>query len=483
MDRFPSRLSSRSSSRSSILSCSSTISQEPSSHIHVSVRPKYTHTATPWIIDPQRSTVEHAEMGQFQYDHVFDINDNNEEVYKIVALPILNKCLQGFNGTIFAYGMTGSGKTYSMRGLVELAVVEIFSNVKYVNCSLLEIYNEKIRDLLNGNSNDLKIVENGLRVKGLSEVKVESSMELLQLINRGEASRSTDSTDHNNASSRSHFIIMLKFPSADNSTTSILNLCDLAGSERATTHLDRRKEGSYINKSLLALGTVITRLSEMNLSHIPYRDSKLTRFLQPSLNGQSAVSILCTMQLDPNYISETTNTLRFALRAKNVRLNVKKNAIDYDITKLIQENESLKNEILDLQNNTIIPPSNELYNEILIENNILNEQIEHLKRLQITHPSPPLEDIQELQNLLPPSLKPQCNPIIQRISNTLRTYYSKCEELESYIAHLENRLRVPTNILPNDDVVDELREEIVDLKRSMKRKDAMIRALQGVREL
>lgn len=514
---------SRSSSRLSLLSSSSTISQDSpvhSSHIHVSIRPKYEDIPTSWIIDSNRGIVEHSELGTFQYDHVFDVNDNNDDVYQIVAFPILEKCLQGYNGTIFAYGMTGSGKTYSMRGLLERSIDVLFENVNVVECSILEIYNEKIRDLLVSDNTDLKIVDDkkyGVKVKGLSEIRVESVNQLLELIDRGESLRSMDSTDYNHASSRSHFIVKIKVFIVNNNgnrLSSVLNFCDLAGSERATTHIDRRKEGAYINKSLLALGTVITKLSEntTNMSHIPYRDSKLTRFLQPSLNGQSAISILCTMQLGINFIGETTNTLRFGLRAKNIQLNIKKNTSDCDVNKLIQENEILKNEILELQNTTILTPppagGDELYYELVAENSILNEQVEHLKRLQMEKSllvsQSNVDGIDELSYIVCEEIgdrvtRNRCNEIIAKIKDNVKQYDLRVNEMESYISHLENRLRisegevernkrssshqVSNTILPNDDIIDELRDEISELQSSMKRKDAIIRALQGIRDI
>ena len=413
-----------------------------------------------------------------------------------------------------------SGKTYSMRGLLERSIDVLFENVNVVECSILEIYNEKIRDLLVSDNTDLKIVDDkkdGVKVKGLSEIRVESVNQLLELIDRGESLRSMDSTDYNHTSSRSHFIVKIKVfivDNNDNQVSSVLNFCDLAGSERATTHIDRRKEGAYINKSLLALGTVITKLSEntTNMSHIPYRDSKLTRFLQPSLNGQSAISILCTMQLGINFIGETTNTLRFGLRAKNIQLNIKKNTSDYDVNKLIQENEILKNEILELQNTTILTPppagGDELYYELVAENSILNEQVEHLKRLQMEKrllvSQSNVDGIDELNYIVCEEIgdrvtRNRCNEIIAKIKDNVKQYDLRVNEMESYISHLENRLRisegevernkrssshqVSNTILPNDDIIDELRDEISELQSSMKRKDAIIRALQGIRDI
>ncbi|ODQ47708.1 hypothetical protein PICMEDRAFT_50592 [Pichia membranifaciens NRRL Y-2026] len=549
-------------------------SQRKSSRIRVTVRPcpltaeqNGRNMPTPWNIDCASSQIEHPDLGFFQYDHVFATQDDNQCVFDVVGSPVIQQCLDGYNGTIFAYGMTGSGKTYSMRGVVRNSVSLLFDNctkkkINYMTCSILEIYNEKLNDLLaedNKNtrfpnlSSDLRIVDDdkfGISVRGLREVRVTSTDQLLALIDQGELLRCTDSTDYNYRSSRSHFIIMLKLFMEDNEGTEIvssLNFCDLAGSERATSHTDRRKEGGYINKSLLALGTVITKLSENVGSsanvHVPYRDSKLTRILQPSLSGGSMVSILCTIQLGLNVIGETTNTLRFGFRARNVVLNVKQNTADNDLGKLMQENENLKLEIAELRSLLQISNNNsaggiasmnnktsmcvendDLYYELVAENNILNEQVEHLKRLQlednIRRSQHCNEELGKLNDLLDgldldPGTRKKSKEIFGIMEIELREYNSRFNETESYVAHLENRIRVSEIELARyrqlqqqeqldssstvlntvatlnisalkradhakDELLEELQEEIAELKQTMRRKDAMIRALQKV---
>ncbi|GMF46923.1 unnamed protein product [[Candida] boidinii] len=215
---------------------------------------------------------------------------------------------------------------------------------------------------------------------GLREIQVETSEELIKVIEGGDSIRRTGGTDFNARSSRSHAVLMIRILCVDGNKErfSSLCLCDLAGSEKATTQQERRKEGSFINKSLLALSTVVSKLSQqssqpissssLNSSsssstsgsssnmHIPYRDSKLTRLLQPSLSGNSVVSILCTIHLSQSTYSETLNTLRFAARAKNISLSAKKNEIsslqsmpnsekDKLVHQLMRENELQKIEI------------------------------------------------------------------------------------------------------------------------------------------
>lgn len=288
--------------------------------------------------------------------------------------------MEGYHGTVFAYGMTGTGKTFSMQGtasspgVIPLAITDIFSYIRetphrefLLRVSYLEIYNEKIHDLLSASSagatgpnappqEEIKLREDskrGVYATPLKEEIVQSPTQLLRVIARGDHARRTGSTQFNARSSRSHAVVQIVVESRErvpngNSThdkrsavgpggvrVSTLSLIDLAGSERAAENKERRTEGAHINKSLLTLGTVIARLSESKEKsanaadkegkHLPYRDSKLTRLLQPALSGNSLVSILCTIQIGASgsaapantHTNETLNTLKFAARAKN----------------------------------------------------------------------------------------------------------------------------------------------------------------------
>lgn len=285
--------------------------------------------------------------------------------------------MEGYHGTVFAYGMTGTGKTFSMQGtasspgVIPLAITDIFSYIRetphrefLLRVSYLEIYNEKIHDLLstptsNGGGpaqqEEIKLREDskrGVYATPLKEEIVQSPTQLLRVIARGDHARRTGSTQFNARSSRSHAVVQIVVESRERAPgggssqekrsgmppggvrVSTLSLIDLAGSERAADNKERRQEGAHINKSLLTLGTVIARLSESRDKHgnptdqgkhLPYRDSKLTRLLQPALSGNSLVSILCTIQIGSSgssasantHTNETLNTLKFAARAKN----------------------------------------------------------------------------------------------------------------------------------------------------------------------
>lgn len=288
--------------------------------------------------------------------------------------------MEGYHGTVFAYGMTGTGKTFSMQGtasspgVIPLAITDIFSYIRetpsrefLLRVSYLEIYNEKIHDLLsmpiaNGvgggaQQEEIKLREDskrGVYATPLKEEIVQSPTQLLRVIARGDQARRTASTQFNARSSRSHAVVQIVVESRERIPgvsvagdgkrsgllpggvrVSTLSLIDLAGSEKAAESKERRQEGAHINKSLLTLGTVISKLSEWKEKeakgtdkegkHLPYRDSKLTRLLQGALSGNSLVSILCTIQIGAgnsaalanNHTLETINTLKFASRAKN----------------------------------------------------------------------------------------------------------------------------------------------------------------------
>ncbi|KAI8811695.1 P-loop containing nucleoside triphosphate hydrolase protein [Cladochytrium replicatum] len=275
--------------------------------------------------------------------------------------------MEGINGTVFAYGQTASGKTYTMMGVEEQpgvipqAVEDVFNYIReeagdrefLLRVSYLEIYNETIRDLLSPEIVDVRIHEDrkrGVYVSPLKEEIVTTPKQVMKVIQRGEQNRHFGSTDYNEHSSRSHTIFQMVRVSPSTKlrgavTISQLNLIDLAGSEKATTDLDRRKEGSFINKSLLTLGNVISKLTEEKGGHIPFRDSKLTRILQPSLSGNANIAVVCTVSPAAGNYDETLNTLKFAARVKRVTVNAKANQV-LDDKALLQK---YRNEIMQLK--------------------------------------------------------------------------------------------------------------------------------------
>jgi centromeric protein E len=323
----------------------------------------------------------HSQLIGRDVDNVFDTQDNNARVYDAAAKRLVRRVMEGYHGTVFAYGMTGTGKTFSMQGtatnpgVIPLAITDIFSYIRetphrefLLRVSYLEIYNEKIHDLLAGPiigangqpgaQEEIKLREDskrGVYATPLKEEIVQSPTQLLRVIARGDNARRVAGTQFNARSSRSHAVVQIVVESRERGAAgsfkdtkrtaitpggvrvSTLSLIDLAGSEKAAENKERRTEGSHINKSLLTLGTVIARLSSDKdkasadkdksgkEKHLPYRDSKLTRLLQGALSGGSLVSILCTIQTGASgssaatstHIGETLSTLKFASRAKN----------------------------------------------------------------------------------------------------------------------------------------------------------------------
>ena len=304
----------------------------------------------------------------FTFDAVYDENSTQRTVYDETAFPLVESVLSGYNGTIFAYGQTGCGKTHTMQGLAEPPELRgiipnsfdhIFDHIQVassgaqkteflVRCSYLEIYNEEIRDLLapptgGQDATRLELHENpdqGVYVKDLSMITVDSVATIDRVMMEGNRHRTTGATLMNETSSRSHsiFTIVIEMSTLregdgkEHIVRGKLNLVDLAGSERASktgATGARMKEGIKINLSLTALGNVISSLVE-NASggkqrHIPYRDSKLTRLLQDSLGGNTkTVMVAAVGPADYNY-EETLSTLRYANRAKNIKNKPKVN--------------------------------------------------------------------------------------------------------------------------------------------------------------
>ncbi|GAY32710.1 hypothetical protein CUMW_003770 [Citrus unshiu] len=286
----------------------------------------------------------------YAYDRVFGPTTTTRHVYDIAAQHVVSGAMDGINGTIFAYGVTSSGKTHTMHTPNR----EFLLRVSY-----LEIYNEVVNDLLNPAGQNLRIREDsqGTFVEGVKEEVVLSPAHALSLIAAGEEHRHVGSTNFNLLSSRSHTIFTLTIessPCGENSAgeavnLSQLHLIDLAGSEssKAETTGVRRKEGSYINKSLLTLGTVISKLTDGRATHIPYRDSKLTRLLQSSLSGHGR--LICTVTPSSSSSEETHNTLKFAHRAKHIEILAAQNKLEDGQVKLqsrLEEEEDAKSALL-----------------------------------------------------------------------------------------------------------------------------------------
>ena len=325
----------------------------------------------------QRGTDKH-----YEFDIILNENSTQSEVFESTCPTIITGVIQGYNSSIFAYGPTGSGKSYTMLGtdsepgLVYRASSIIYQEIDHfsstqdfkVSIGFLEIYNENIKDLLNSQKIGLDIREDpqkGVYVAGLRENIVTNVEEVEKLVRVGVNRRITESTMANVVSSRSHAIIQITVESrekvlADSYEISVgkLNLIDLAGSERASKTRNkgaRLLEGANINRSLLSLGNCINALSEVHMRgrrvFVPYRDSKLTRLLKDSLGGNCrTVMITCLSPAFYNY-EDTFNTLVYATRAKNIKTKIHKNKINVQehISKYTGIISNLKKEIKSLR--------------------------------------------------------------------------------------------------------------------------------------
>ncbi|CAF3279197.1 unnamed protein product [Rotaria socialis] len=329
--------------------------------------------------------LEHIEQNneppkQFTFDAVYPVDSITENIYADSVFPLVESVLEGYNATVFAYGQTGCGKSFTMqgintpgslqRGVIPRSFEHIFeassvaAGTKYlIRASYLEIYNESIRDLLGKDVKamlDLKeYADKGVQVPNLSWHQCTSVVECERLMDKGNKNRATGATLMNKDSSRSHSIFTIltemctrsELDGKDHIRAGKLNLVDLAGSERQSkTHAEgeRLREATRINLSLSALGNVISALVDSHSKHIPYRDSKLTRLLQDSLGGNTKTLMIAAISPAHDNYEETLSTLRYANRAKNIKNkpHINEDPRDAQMKLLQEEINRLKQELI-----------------------------------------------------------------------------------------------------------------------------------------
>ena len=314
---------------------------------------------------------------RFEFDNVFNTKASQIEVYDNAARPIIDSVLDGFNGTIFAYGQTSSGKTFTMQGpdindvemqgIIPRMVRTVFSRIETasetmefsVKVSMCEIYNEKIKDLFDPSKDNLKIHEDktkGVYIQDVTERWVVDERQVYDLMAMGNGNRSIAATNMNAESSRSHslFVLTIIMNNTEDGSckTGKLYLVDLAGSEKIlkTGAVGQTlEEAKNINKSLTCLGLVIVALTDKKKTHIPYRDSKLTRILSESLGGNSKTCLIITCSPHPFNDVETLSTLRFGARARNIK-NAPKVNREYSVSELRSLLDKAEDKIDALQN-------------------------------------------------------------------------------------------------------------------------------------
>ncbi|KAL6640614.1 hypothetical protein ACP70R_021737 [Stipagrostis hirtigluma subsp. patula] len=411
----------------------------------------------------------------FVFDKVFGPKSQQQDVFNHAVVPLVNEVLDGYNCTIFAYGQTGTGKTYTMEGgggkaqngelpsdagVIPRAVKRIFDileaqSAEYsMKVSFLELYNEELTDLLapeelkfsdDKSKKPMALMEDGkggVFVRGLEEEVVSSAGEIYRILEKGSAKRKTAETLLNKQSSRSHSIFSITIhikectPEGEEMIKcGKLNLVDLAGSEnisRSGARDGRAREAGEINKSLLTLGRVINTLVEHS-GHIPYRDSKLTRLLRDSLGGKTKTCIIATIAPSVQCLEETLSTLDYAHRAKHIKnkpeVNQKmmKSALIKD---LYFEMERLKQELYAARekNGVYIPREQYLADET--EKKTMSEKLD---RLELVLESKD-KQIDELQGLYE-SKRALC----EDLSAKLQTLQKKMQETECALAYLQER--------------------------------------------
>ena len=319
---------------------------------------------------------------RFIFDNVFNESTKNETVFNESIKSMIDKVLLGYNSTALAYGVTGTGKTYTIFGdlsnnfkdegiifkacdyLFEKIALNNNNDISYnIKVSYIEIYNEIVKDLINENSTSLMIVEDaqkGVICPNAKEIIINDSVELKKIINESNKRRTMASTNQNQFSSRSHAILQMILEKKIKKSEDNYELCfskflvvDLAGSERGGERGKRREEGANINKSLFTLGNCLNILSEKSNmgKFVPYRDSKLTRLLKDSLGGNILTVMLACISPWLSAYDETLSTLNYAYKAKKITKKVMKNIQEININKLQYKEiiDTLKNEIMQLK--------------------------------------------------------------------------------------------------------------------------------------
>ena len=434
---------------------------------------------------------------RFNFDRIFPPNSTQEELYNFGVKEIIDGVLDGYNGTVLAYGQTSSGKTYTMEGQIDdeskMGVIprminHVFNFIRNNNdiefimkASMVELYQEKIRDLIDTKRVNLNIRETPSKViyiENLSEYYVYCENDILNILKIGRENRAQASTKMNEHSSRSHSIFMItinqKNNKEGNAKTGKLYLVDLAGSEKITktgatgTTLE---EAKIINKSLTSLGIVINRLTDGKSKHIPYRDSKLTRVLQESIGGNSKTCLIITCSPSVFNESETLSTLRFGERAKKIRNKAKinKEVTVMELQRIIDSlNEKLKNankRIIQLENyiknnGLVVPMSDYKVND---EEKKENEDDEEESNLNVNNVIKIDEEDEKLINEFKDKFDDDIKNINENLINVIngmqeKNFLSKKDDLIQNLINIKKKIELKD--IENQKKIKDLEEEL-----------------------
>ena len=447
----------------------------------------------------------------FTFDYAFPEDITQEEVYNATAAPIVTGVLEGFNGTIFAYGQTGTGKTFSMdgaptgeyRGIMPRAFDHIFEYIEansdsqefLVTVTYVEIYNNELRDLLSANHDQsLKIREDpqhGVQIKGVTVHKVKDVSEINALLAYGKKNRVVRKTNMNAESSRSHSILtvavetLTKIDGQDHVRSARLNLVDLAGSERvAKTGAEGQgfTEGVNINYELMILGNCIAALTSRGNTHVPYRDSKLTMLLRDSLGGNAKTMMIAALGPANYNFSETMSTLRYAERAKKIENKPKVNMDPKDALLL-----KLKEELADLEKK--LTQKDELDAQMGVSADVIAKMEEDLakQREELAQASSQEKEEKDKimkkieQNRLEIEKQKKQQELFQKkledITSVLSTYnksqlIAKTAQNESAIREAKEKLRI------REERSKKLQQEMEERQRKREQFEAQVESLQ-----
>ncbi|XP_063378735.1 kinesin-like protein KIF18A isoform X2 [Cydia fagiglandana] len=311
---------------------------------------------------------------KFVFDNVCGQTATNKDIFELTTKDVLASLMEGYNCSVFVYGATGAGKTFTMIGSKEnpgityLTMEHLFYTIHSfekerefdIGVSYIEVYNENVFDLLKPSKTPLQLREDskyGVMVAGMTLENINTARELLNMLENGNKNRTQHPTDANAESSRSHAVfqvyIKMRYKTSGQARVVKLSMIDLAGSERASAtgcSGERFKEGANINRSLLSLGNCINKLADGS-SYIPYRDSKLTRLLKDSLGGNCKTVMIANISPAAASYEDTYNTLKYAARANKIQLSIKKNVVDGDmkLSQYVKTVEELKRKVKELE--------------------------------------------------------------------------------------------------------------------------------------
>ena len=452
------------------------------------------------------------EIKSFTFDHTYDWRATQELIFNQTALPILESIMEGYNGTIFAYGQTGTGKTYTMegsdnekdKGIIPRSIDWIFNNIKnypaqqfLVRVSFVEIYNEEVRDLLSKvKRQKLNVREKDkvFYVENVTIIQAENSKMTLDIMKAGRVNRATGATKMNPGSSRSHSIFSI---TVESSTTDEageahykvgkLNLVDLAGSERQSkteSTGERFVEATKINLSLTCLGSVINKLVSGKQQYIPYRDSKLTMLLQDSLGGNTKTVMIANVgPADYNY-DETLNTLWYASRAKKIKNKPRINEDPKDalLRQYQEEIELMKKKLLAMGKGDLVM---QISGDTGGGKNIINEEKQIQKALEDMENE--RKQFKEQSEAAINQIKEQKNKseeekkkLIEEIKKKNEENIIKKKEGEELLAKYKS---IKSKMIKGDDTQKKVKEQEIEIKRQREELEIRKREEQRLKEI